>query len=425
MVLALLRLARSAPPVSGIFSPIHRAIAGWSLARLLRRGTRPVDVVDPAEARAGGGNRLMLDVWSVGRGSQAGVQRVSQQFAAALAETAPPGWTALQHPFRAAHQPDNVVRLAELGRGDVFLALDTNLDGLPRLDGEFKAMRERGGRCIGVVHDLLPLSNPEWFKLGFVRRFQHWALWLGENADHLLCSSQATAAAARHWLPGWSERAADISIVSLAGTALTGQAQAAAPAVPAMPYLLMVGTIEPRKDHASVLAAFEQLWAGGVQLGLVIAGRPGWYTEWFQSRLRRHRELGSRLVWHDNIDDAALAQLYGGCAGVIAASLAEGFGLPIAEAANFGKPALARNIPPFVEQASPDVTYFGPQLSTDDLARAIAAFAATAADHSAPPRTDGPQLLQDSAGQIWAQVLQAASCSDARDKTLSLGAGPH
>lgn len=405
MALGPIKLARSAPPVFRTFGVLHRAIGALSFSQLRRASRRGGSTIAQGPAAITDHHCLMLDVWSVGRGDQTGVQRVSQQFAAALAEAAPAGWTVLQHPFRQADQPETIAQLEALGPGDVLLALDTNLDGLPALDHQIAALRARGGRCIGQVHDLLPLSNPEWFKLGFVRRFQRWALWLGANADHLFCSSRATANAVQHWLPGWSDRAADISIVSLAGTALGPVDQPVEPlALPAIPYLLMVGTIEPRKDHAGVLAAFERLWDSGADLALVIAGRPGWYTEWLQTRLRRHRELGVRLFWFDDIDDAALAQLYRGCRGVIAASLAEGYGLPITEAANFGKPVLARRIAPFLEHKEVTITHFEAEQTTDELARTIAAYAAAAEDGPSLRQVERRRVLAAEANGIWAMV---------------------
>ncbi|MFN0630266.1 glycosyltransferase, partial [Bacillus anthracis] len=58
------------------------------------------------------------------------------------------------------------------------------------------------------------------------------------------------------------------------------------------PSFLMVGTLEPRKGHAQVLDAFENLWKGGANLNLVIVGKVGWMVDLLVQRLCSHPELG-------------------------------------------------------------------------------------------------------------------------------------
>lgn len=122
----------------------------------------------------------------------------------------------------------------------------------------------------------------------------------------------------------------------------------------------MVGTLEPRKGHDQALAAIEQLWQkkGGPSLLFVIVGRPGWKTEALQSQLRRHPQAGKRIFWLEDASDELLERLYAACRGVVVASRAEGFGLPLIEAALHGKPVLARDLPVFREINLPHVSYF-------------------------------------------------------------------
>ena len=73
---------------------------------------------------------------------------------------------------------------------------------------------------------------------------------------------------------------------------------------------LMVGTVEPRKGHAQSLAAFEELWRGGVDANLVIVGKPGWMNDKTTQALRSHPEKGARLHWFESAPDDVLAALY-------------------------------------------------------------------------------------------------------------------
>jgi len=136
-------------------------------------------------------------------------------------------------------------------------------------------------------------------------------------------------------------------------------------------FVLMVGTIEPRKAHADVLAAFEVLWSQGVQTKLVLVGRRGWQMESFEEVLLNHEMINVYLFWLEAATDELLVHLYRECEGVIAASYAEGFGLPLIEALAFGKRVLARDIPVFRLQEPWGVCYFDANADKYGLAKVI------------------------------------------------------
>lgn len=97
------------------------------------------------------------------------------------------------------------------------------------------------------------------------------------------------------------------------------------------PYFLMVGTVEPRKNHEAVLAAFEQIHATHPGIALVIAGSPGWLSEPITDRIT---SVSQRLPVHHlhHVDDDSLPALYAGCVALVYPSWYEGFGLPVVEA---------------------------------------------------------------------------------------------
>ena len=132
----------------------------------------------------------------------------------------------------------------------------------------------------------------------------------------------------------------------------------------------MVGTLEPRKGHAQTLAAFEQLWAEGVEVNLVIVGKHGWMVEDLIERLQYHPELGKRLFWLDGISDEYLEKVYSASSCLIAASYGEGFGLPLIEAAQHNVPIIARDIPVFREVAGGHAFYFDSK-KENDLAKIV------------------------------------------------------
>jgi hypothetical protein len=120
----------------------------------------------------------------------------------------------------------------------------------------------------------------------------------------------------------------------------------------------MVGTLEPRKGYRQMLEAFEHLWSKGEDVQLVIVGRNGWLMEDFVARLEKHPEKGKKLFWLTEVSDEFLAKIYEACSCLLAASIDEGFGLPLIEAMHRGKPVLARDIEVFRETGRLNVAYF-------------------------------------------------------------------
>jgi len=121
---------------------------------------------------------------------------------------------------------------------------------------------------------------------------------------------------------------------------------------------LMVGSIDIRKGYMCALKAFTKAWLEGGDVTLCIAGKVGNTGSDIDRMIMRHPELGKRLFVFNNIQDDELANLYKIADFVLAASLAEGFGLPLLEAAMYNKPVLASDIAVFREVAGESATYF-------------------------------------------------------------------
>jgi glycosyltransferase involved in cell wall biosynthesis len=196
----------------------------------------------------------------------------------------------------------------------------------------------------------------------------------------------------------------------------------------------MVSTVEPRKGHAQVLDAFEQLWCAGSDAGkglahdvmptdrlqrlrdwrdarLVIVGHPGWCVDQLKQRLESHPERGQRLFWLQHLSDAALLDLYASADLFLMASEGEGFGLPIVEAARHGLPLLLRDLPVFREIADGHAMWFA-----DDRALAEALVSAFIAlrDGTAPHASAMPMLSwQQSAEALAVQLLGSMTAATA------------
>ncbi len=137
------------------------------------------------------------------------------------------------------------------------------------------------------------------------------------------------------------------------------------------PFILSVGTLEPRKNHLGLLAAYEALPAAlREKVGLVIAGGEGWRNAAFIERLEAEgAPEGVHLLGY--VEEDALIDLYTACEVFVFPSLDEGFGLPLLEALRCGAPAVASCVGALQEVAGDAALYVAPE-NEAEIADAIA-----------------------------------------------------
>ncbi|WP_458071334.1 glycosyltransferase [Rhodanobacter sp. BL-MT-08] len=272
--------------------------------------------------------------------------------------------------------------------GDLLLGLDWVADILPTQTALLDAWRVRGVRIFFVVYDLLPVRMPARFPDGIAEMHARWLQCIGAYADALIGISRSVTDDLRRWFdahppnrrcdlrlgyfyPGSDPSSTRPSLgVPVDATELLNRLRA-------VPTFLMVGTVEPRKGHALVLDAFEELWREDSAVHLVVVGRQGWMAEEVAARMRSHSLAGNRLVWLEQASDDYLAKLYDVARALVAASEGEGFGLPLVEAAQRGLPVIARDIPVFREVSSSFAVYFDAEIP-GTLVDALRSAAATA-----------------------------------------------
>ncbi|MBE2238579.1 MAG: glycosyltransferase family 4 protein [Caldilineaceae bacterium] len=138
---------------------------------------------------------------------------------------------------------------------------------------------------------------------------------------------------------------------------------------PDRPYLLMVGTLEPRKNHALALRALAQLKQRGLAHRLVIAGGRGWLFEPIQ-RLVAALGLTNDVVFAGYVPAEELPPLYTGAACVLLPSLYEGFGFPVLEAMACAAPVVCSNVSSLPEVAG-DAALLTPPHDHEALAAAV------------------------------------------------------
>ncbi|WP_139810184.1 glycosyltransferase family 4 protein [Sphingomonas azotifigens] len=262
-------------------------------------------------------------------------------------------------------------QLIQPSEGDVFLGLDLSVRNLPTCDAQFAEWRQMGLRIYLLVHDLLPATNPRWFRPAAVRSFRRWLQFLSRHADGALCVSHSTAEALHGWLTRHASnerRKPRIDVIPLSGD-MEGayhtrgrpqDADALLRWVASAPTILMVGTVEPRKGYDIALKALRRLRASHprVTINLLIVGRPGWKSRLLQWQIRRTASTRVDVRWLQDAQDELVSELYRACALYLNCSRGEGFGLPVAEALHNGATVVASDLPVFRELFDGKVRFF-------------------------------------------------------------------
>jgi glycosyltransferase involved in cell wall biosynthesis len=233
-----------------------------------------------------------------------------------------------------------------------------------RYEYAYHARKAHGWQVHYLIYDLIPvlwrhLTEPttkETFPLGL-----HWVLW---GVDQVWTISDTTRQDLLHHIadngyPPMNDRWVTPVLLGADSAAAAPsqevmQATLARHDLEAGGFVLMVGTLEPRKNHDFAYRLWREMHqrSPGEVLPLVFVGQPGWSMGPFVEMLAEDTGLppGAIRVLTD-VDDDALAVLYDTCRFTLYPSHYEGWGLPVVEALNHGKPCLCSDAPSIVEAA--------------------------------------------------------------------------
>jgi len=218
--------------------------------------------------------------------------------------------------------------------------------------------RLRGARIGVLIHDTIPLDYPEFTRAGVSESFERRLRLVGQGADLAIYNSLATRLAAERHFAAWG-RVPEGLVAHLGVIRPRPDPAALEPVWPAQldrhrPYFVVLGTIEPRKNHAFLL----DIWDGFARdlpdheiPALCIAGARGWRNEAVFHRLDTGVSMRRHVFELSGLNDGAAAALLDGARALLFPSHAEGFGLPALEAASLGVPVVCNDLPVFREVA--------------------------------------------------------------------------
>lgn len=282
--------------------------------------------------------------------------------------------------------------------------------------------RERGGLVVGVIYDLIPVTHRHTSVPELTMAFD---AWLSDHVRHSHAFIGISRSTAEHLAAfvardNHGTRLAEQPRIDhfLLGSELDliAQSDDVRPHIKRMfppdeHSFLMVGSIEPRKNHGYVLDAFEAFWQQGGTASLVIVGRYGWKNEDIIERITNHPLFDRLLFLERDASDSDLDFAYHNASALVIASEIEGFGLPVVEAFQRGLPVLCSDIPVFREIAEGKATFFE-LADARNLTEALLHF--TRENDARQHRARHPQpwiTWRESTDQLFAAVMRVLADS--------------
>jgi alpha-1,3-rhamnosyl/mannosyltransferase len=259
--------------------------------------------------------------------------------------------------------------------------------------------------AVVTLHDLAVLRYPETLPLKVRWSLRPFLERSVERAARLVVPSRATAREVEAVFPAARGKlrviphGVDPEFVPLPAEAVrTERARRGAPAG----YFLFVGSLEPRKNVALLLDAWEAIRReqGEAALPLFVVGPAGWKNREVGARLDALAPLGVRRL--GRLERADLARLVASATALVYPSLYEGFGLPVAEAMACGVPVVVSD-----RSSLPEVAGDGGLTVDADDAGALAAALEAIATEPERARRLGERGLALARGYRWERAAAA------------------
>jgi len=229
---------------------------------------------------------------------------------------------------------------------------------------------KRGGRVSQVIYDLIPYRYPQYCIDSLTKKFNIFLNRSRSFASQYICISEATRNDLLDYLSDFNS---DMPVKSwpLAhefegyerNEKCLESLQPERLKKIQRPFVLCVGTIEVRKNGVALLKVWQRLLKelGDKTPQLVFAGKYGWKIEAFKKLLQEDLSLQQAVTIIPQATDADLAVLYQNCLFFVYPSLVEGWGLPVGEAAWFGKYSVVSSSSSLPEVCGDLVDYVAPE----------------------------------------------------------------
>lgn len=296
--------------------------------------------------------------------------------------------------------------------------------------GPHYTMPERSAvPAVVTVHDLSFFEEPAWHQRSKVMLFRRAIRVAARRAGAVVCPSRVTAGQLARWCRVEARvfvapHGVDTTRFGPDEPAPGADADRLASIDPRLgedrPFLLFVGTIEPRKNVPGLIEAFDRVAARHPDSRLVLVGRPGWDGGAVDRALSR-ASFGDRMVRTGYVPDQAVPALLRSATAVVYPALYEGFGLPALEALACGT-RLVTTVGTAMEEVAGEVAVLVDPGDTAGLADALDAELGGAGEVRA--RDDRRRGLEIAARHTWAASADRHVEAYRHAEAEAGGAGP-
>ncbi|MBR1738442.1 MAG: glycosyltransferase, partial [Firmicutes bacterium] len=251
----------------------------------------------------------------------------------------------------------------EMENGSVFFDIDSVWNARLKRSYLYPMLKDRGVRIVTQVYDVIPVTHPQFSHYNTRYNFMNYLAAVLEFSDMVIVNAKAT-------LDKINELARDMGIEEKKGIVVplgadfkkkgnSGEEvdEEVAKKAAMGKYILMVGTIEPRKNHKLVLDAFDKKLKD-TGINVIFAGRSGWNIDKLMERIENHPEYNKRIFHIEGANDVTIDHLYKNAFAVAFPTFNEGFGLPVIESIQRGTPVIASDIAVLREVGGEFCDYF-------------------------------------------------------------------
>ncbi len=212
------------------------------------------------------------------------------------------------------------------------------------------------------IHDLLPISMPEYFREAELPRHRARMRNFARFAAAAIVTTPTVAEDLRAHMETLGRRDVPVFVAPTPIAPIFATPRDIDPALAGHPYFVLCSTLEPRKNHLMILAAWRALVArlGAAAPKLLLVGTRGWHYDPIIDLVERSPSLAAHVRVVSGLSTPGLKRLIDNAQAVLMPTFGEGYGLPVHEALAAGAPVIAADIPVFRWIEHPLLTRLSP-----------------------------------------------------------------
>lgn len=278
------------------------------------------------------------------------------------------------------------IKIEDMEPESIFFDLDVAWSATLKRSYLLPILKKKHIAIVAQIYDIMAITHFQYFMMHFTYEFMEFIAAHILYADKIIVSTKASLLILQDFVKEIGAHPIDGVVAHLGADFQQKSGKKAevqkkvSEIVKKGKFILMVGTIEPRKNHELVLKAFDK---GLDKLGynLIFAGRIGWKNEQFLENMRKHKQYEKRIFHISNASNSDIDYLYQHAFLVAFPTHMEGFGLPLVESLERGTPVLATDID-VLREIGQEYCYYFRHNSVEDFVACVKKIERNKADYA-------------------------------------------